>query len=239
MQAFCHGDLVQMRAAAGEAVALLRGLDAPVPLAYALTLLGAAVAMLDDVEGAQALLHEAAALSRPHDARVLVTVLTFAGFVARVRDDQSAAQRAWEEALGLARVLHLPYAALHLTAGLGRLASAQDDAIRARARFGEALASHVAADDLWVSPFYGRETVAFHFTWIKDPDAVTPVVTAIEDTLRPFDARPHWGKVFSVQPAAIAAQYPRFGDFQELVRAFDPEGKFRNDFADSYLFGDP
>jgi DNA-binding SARP family transcriptional activator len=149
MQAFCHADVALLRSAAGEAVALLRGLDAPVPLAYALTLLGSAVAMLDDVEGAQALLHEAVALSRPHDARVLVTVLTFAGFVARVRDDPSAAQRAWEEALGLARVLRMPYAALHLTAGLGRLASAQGDAVRARARFGEALASHVAADDLW------------------------------------------------------------------------------------------
>jgi non-specific serine/threonine protein kinase len=149
MQAFCHGDLVQMRAAAGEAVALLRGLDAPVPLAYALTLLGAATAVLDDAEGAQRLLHEAVALGRAHDARVLVTVLTFAGFVARVRNDPAAAQRAWEEALGLARALHLPYAALHLTAGLGRLASAQDDAALARARFGEALASHVAADDLW------------------------------------------------------------------------------------------
>ncbi|MGH3266094.1 MAG: FAD-binding protein, partial [Trebonia sp.] len=26
----------------------------------------------------------------------------------------------------------------------------------------------IAADDLWLSPTYGRDSVAFHFTWIKD-----------------------------------------------------------------------
>jgi len=96
----------------------------------------------------------------------------------------------------------------------------------------------IAADDMWVSPFYGRQTVALHFTWVKDPAKVTPVVAAIEDTLRPFDVRPHWGKVFSMRPRDIAAQYPRFGDFQELVRTFDPDGKFRNEFVNTYVFGD-
>lgn len=120
------------------------------------------------------------------------------------------------------------------------------DALRALGAIRDAIGSvlqvseirTVAADDLWVSPFYGRETVAFHFTWVKDAEAVTPVVAAIEDTLRQFDVRPHWGKVFSMQPPAIAAQYPRFEDFQELVRTLDPDGKFRNDFVDRYLFGD-
>ena len=30
----------------------------------------------------------------------------------------------------------------------------------------------VAADDLWLSPAHGRDTVAFHFTWKPDEAAV-------------------------------------------------------------------
>src|ERR1700722_11669879 len=34
----------------------------------------------------------------------------------------------------------------------------------------------VRADDLWLSPAYGRDSVAFHFTWIVDEAAVLPAV---------------------------------------------------------------
>ena len=43
----------------------------------------------------------------------------------------------------------------------------------------------IAADELWLSPSQGRDTVALHFTWIQDEAAVLPVVTALEDALRP------------------------------------------------------
>ncbi|MDP9861382.1 MULTISPECIES: D-arabinono-1,4-lactone oxidase [Streptosporangium] len=51
----------------------------------------------------------------------------------------------------------------------------------------------VAADDLWMSPSYGEETVAVHFTWKKDWPAVRRVLAVVEERLEPFDARPHWG----------------------------------------------
>jgi alditol oxidase len=88
----------------------------------------------------------------------------------------------------------------------------------------------VAADALWMSPSYGRDTVALHFTWIKDTRAVPPVIALIEERLAPFAPRPHWGKLFTAAPA-----YPRLPDFLALMRHYDPSAKFTNDFLTRHL----
>lgn len=93
----------------------------------------------------------------------------------------------------------------------------------------------VAADRLWLSPAYGRDSVALHFTWVKDAAAVAPVVEAIEERLAPFGARPHWGKVFAMAPEVVAERYPRLRDAAALARARDPRGAFRNEMLDRYL----
>ncbi|MBV1855444.1 FAD-binding protein [Catellatospora tritici] len=93
----------------------------------------------------------------------------------------------------------------------------------------------VAADDLWLSPAYGRDSVAFHFTWIADATAVAPVLTAVEHALSPFTPRPHWGKVFSLDPAQVRAAYDRLPDFLRLRADLDRDGRFRNPFTDRYL----
>jgi alditol oxidase len=93
----------------------------------------------------------------------------------------------------------------------------------------------VAADDLWLSPAYQRDCAAFHFTWVPDPAAVLPVVTTVEAVLRPFAARPHWGKVFAMSPDSVAARYPRMSDFRRLALDLDPAGKFGNQVLDPLL----
>jgi xylitol oxidase len=93
----------------------------------------------------------------------------------------------------------------------------------------------IAADDLWLSPAFGRDSVAFHFTWVKDDDAVLPVMTTVEDALAQFDPRPHWGKLFGIKPNDVSARYPKMPHFRELARRYDPSGKFRNAFVDPYL----
>ncbi|MYT73897.1 MULTISPECIES: FAD-binding protein [unclassified Streptomyces] len=89
----------------------------------------------------------------------------------------------------------------------------------------------VAADAQWLSPAYGRDTVAFHFTWVADTARVLPVVSLVEDRLRDLDPRPHWGKVFTAEPARVAARYPRAADFRALADRLDPDGKFANAFV--------
>ena len=93
----------------------------------------------------------------------------------------------------------------------------------------------IAADGLWLSPNQGRETLAVHFTWIADASAVLPVVAEVERALAPFAPRPHWGKVFSLAPDAIAATYPRWAAFTALQHHLDPKGKFRTEELDHLL----
>ncbi|MEU9287761.1 FAD-binding protein [Streptomyces sp. NPDC048275] len=93
----------------------------------------------------------------------------------------------------------------------------------------------VAADSQWLSPSYGRDTVALHFTWVEDTAAVLPVVRRVEEALDPFDPRPHWGKVFTTAPAVLRGRYPRLGEFKTLADSLDPTHKFTNAFVNTFV----
>ncbi|MGW3354697.1 FAD-binding protein [Streptomyces bungoensis] len=93
----------------------------------------------------------------------------------------------------------------------------------------------VAADPQWLSPAHGRDSVALHFTWVEDTAAVLPVVRRVEEALAAFDPRPHWGKVFTMAPAAVRGRYPRLADFRALAGSLDPDGKFANAFVAEVL----
>ena len=95
----------------------------------------------------------------------------------------------------------------------------------------------VAADRQWLSPAHGRDTVALHFTWIKDAAAVLPVLGRIEAALAPLAPRPHWGKLFTVPAERVRAAYPRLDDFRALVAETDPSGTFSNAFLRRILAG--
>jgi xylitol oxidase len=94
----------------------------------------------------------------------------------------------------------------------------------------------VAADNLWMSPNYGRDGIALHFTWQPDQQRVEALLPVIEAALAPFSARPHWGKLFTGDASGLAPLYPRFGDFVALATAMDPEEKFRNGFLRRTVF---
>jgi alditol oxidase len=95
----------------------------------------------------------------------------------------------------------------------------------------------IAGDDLWLSPQYGRDTAAIHFTWRRRPREVEQMVRRIETVLAPFGARPHWGKLFTAEAADIAALYPRFDDFRRLRDELDPGGVFVNDWLRRRVLG--
>ena len=87
----------------------------------------------------------------------------------------------------------------------------------------------VAADSLWLSGAYGRDTLAIHFTWRNNPAAVRDLTPRIEAALAPFGARPHWGKVNTMTADAVAAVTPRFADARQQFEQLDPAGRFAND----------
>jgi xylitol oxidase len=90
----------------------------------------------------------------------------------------------------------------------------------------------VAGDDLWLSPATGGDVLALHFTWVRDEGRVRALLPEIEAALRPFGARPHWGKVFTIDAGELEGLYPRLPDFRDLVRRFDPRGAFTNAYLD-------
>ena len=96
----------------------------------------------------------------------------------------------------------------------------------------------IAADDLWLSMCYKRDSVAFHFTWKLDQPAVLKLLPSLEKVLVPFDVRPHWGKLFTISPQQLEKRYERMNDFRTLLKQYDPQGKFSNPFLDRNIFGE-
>lgn len=94
----------------------------------------------------------------------------------------------------------------------------------------------IAADNLWMSPCYKEPRVTIHFTLKPDWPAVRALLPVIEKELEPFDARPHWGKLFTMSPARLRSAYQKLPDFTDLCRRYDPKGKFRNDFLNQNVF---
>jgi alditol oxidase len=118
-------------------------------------------------------------------------------------------------------------------------------AIEAVRRLADAIVPHllvselrtIAGDALWLSPQHGRDTLAIHFTWRRRPTQVDAVVAQIEAALAPFAARPHWGKVFTAEAAAIAPLYPRMAEFRDLRERMDPDAVLVNDWLRRRVLG--
>jgi len=96
----------------------------------------------------------------------------------------------------------------------------------------------VAADRLWMSMNYGQDSVGIHFTWKPERDAVEDMLVRLESVLVPFEARPHWGKLFNADTAALAPLYERMSDFIRLVERLDPRGAFRNSWLKAHVLGE-
>jgi alditol oxidase len=93
----------------------------------------------------------------------------------------------------------------------------------------------MAADDLWLSPTQGEDVLCIAFTWKKHPREVAALLPDLESRLAAFDGRPHWGKMSSLDHAAIAGLYPRLADFRDLVARADPERTFASAFGERVL----
>ena len=93
----------------------------------------------------------------------------------------------------------------------------------------------VAADKLWMSTCYEQQSLAIHFTWKPDQEGVANLLPEIEKRLAPFEARPHWGKLFFMGSKTLESRYDRLADFRRLVSRYDPEAKFGNVFLRNKL----
>ena len=117
-------------------------------------------------------------------------------------------------------------------------------AIQAVAKLGSQTGPHlfiseiraIDADNLWMSPCYQQPSIALHFTWKQEWPAVQKLLPVIEQALAPYHPKPHWGKLFTMSPALLASKYEKLPAFRKLLKEYDPNGKFRNDFLDKYIY---
>ena len=93
----------------------------------------------------------------------------------------------------------------------------------------------IAADELWMSMAYKQDSVAIHFTMTQDTERVMALLPKIEEKLSPFGVRPHWGKLFTIDAETLQSRYERITDFRQLMKEYDPEGKFLNDFVSNNI----
>ena len=93
-----------------------------------------------------------------------------------------------------------------------------------------------AADDRWLSTAHGRASgyIAVHRYWREDP---TEYFDAVEQIMLGFGGRPHWGKMHTLDAAALRERYPRFDDFVALRDRLDPERLFQNPYLERVLGG--
>lgn len=94
----------------------------------------------------------------------------------------------------------------------------------------------IAADDFWMSPCYKKTCVALHTTWKQETDAVMSFLPLIEEQLAPFNAKPHWAKLFTLAPSVLQSRYEKLSDFKQLINQYDPKGKFRNEYLSKNLY---
>ncbi|KAI1706716.1 FAD binding domain-containing protein [Ditylenchus destructor] len=95
----------------------------------------------------------------------------------------------------------------------------------------------IKGDDLWLSEMYSQSNVVgIHCTWKPNMTAVMEVLPQLEELLKPYGAKPHWGKVFVQGPETFLCKYPKLAQFKALAEQLDPTHKFRNDFLEENVF---
>ena len=92
-----------------------------------------------------------------------------------------------------------------------------------------------APDDVPLSTAYGRESgyIAVH---VYKGMEFTPFFKDVENILRQYDARPHWGKVHHRDAEELSGLYPRFGEFLAMRDRLDPQRTFANRYTER-VFG--
>jgi L-gulono-1,4-lactone dehydrogenase len=91
-----------------------------------------------------------------------------------------------------------------------------------------------AADDIWLSTAYGRESayVAIH-QYAGLP--YRAYFDRFESIVAEVAGRPHWGKLHSLDAGRLGRLYPRYDEFRRVRAEVDPEGRFGNSYLTRVL----
>ena len=90
-------------------------------------------------------------------------------------------------------------------------------------------------DDVPLSTAYGRDSAYIAVHVYKGMEC-EPFFRDVEDILRAYNARPHWGKMHYRDAEELSSLYPRWSDFISLRDRLDPQRTFSNGYTDT-VFG--
>lgn len=92
------------------------------------------------------------------------------------------------------------------------------------------------ADDIALSTASGRDSMylAFHVPAKADH---SDYFCGVEEVLRQYDGRPHWGKMHTLTAEGLAAVHPRFEEFLAVREKLDPARIFTNPYL-QHVLGD-
>ena len=90
-------------------------------------------------------------------------------------------------------------------------------------------------DDVALSTAFGRDS-AYIAVHVYKGMEYQPFFRDVEDILRGYNARPHWGKLHYREAQELSTLYPRWNDFIALRDKLDPQRTFANAYTDS-VFG--
>lgn len=87
-----------------------------------------------------------------------------------------------------------------------------------------------AGDEAWLSPAYGRDTCHFG-AYMGQTSQTQAYFDGFEAMALKMGGRPHWGKIFGADGAAILGTLPKATDFNDLRREWDPADVFTSRFS--------
>ncbi|ASR33687.1 FAD-linked oxidoreductase [Prauserella marina] len=91
-----------------------------------------------------------------------------------------------------------------------------------------------AADDIWLSTAYGRDSAYIAIHQYRGMP-YREYFAAFNDIAGAVGGRPHWGKLHNVDASVLGERYPRFADFGRVRDEVDPERVFTNAYLDRVL----
>lgn len=84
-------------------------------------------------------------------------------------------------------------------------------------------------DPAWISPFHNQDSVTISCSGGANGVDYWPFLKDVDDILRQYGSRPHWGKLHFTQREDVDRWFPKAEAFRQLRRSVDPNGYFLND----------
>lgn len=89
----------------------------------------------------------------------------------------------------------------------------------------------LAADEIFLSPAYQRETVTLSLHQAAELP-YEDFFHDVEAIFREVGGRPHWGKIHTHRAEELRERYPRWQDFMKIRQQLDPDGRFLNRYLE-------